>query len=110
LTATGDGELRIVDQPEAERYEARLEERVVGFAEYRRVANRIVFHHTEVDPGFEGRGIGGRLAAGALEDALGHGLRIIVDCPFIGAYLKRHPEMAKRLSMQAAPTKTTESA
>lgn len=105
-----DGNLRIVDAPDVQRYEARIDGRVVGFAEYRRVANRIVFHHTEMDPGFEGRGIGSRLASGALEDALAQGLRIIVDCPFIGAYLKRHPEMAKRLSIQAAPTKTTETA
>jgi predicted GNAT family acetyltransferase len=97
LTDDPDGELRIVDQPAAQRYEARIDERVVGFAEYRHIGGRIVFFHTEVDPGLEGRGIGGRLAAGALEDALARGLRITVKCPFIGAYLQRHPELAKRL-------------
>jgi predicted GNAT family acetyltransferase len=98
LTDGQDGEVRIVDQPDAERYEARIDERVVGFTRYHRAGTRIVFYHTEVDPAFEGRGIGGRLAAGALNDALALGSRIIVDCPFIGAYLKRHPELAKRLS------------
>lgn len=98
MTDGPHGDLRIVDAPDAQRYEARIDGRVVGFAGYRLVSNRIVFHHTEVDPGFEGGGVGSRLAAGALEDALARGLRIIVDCPFIGAYLRRHPELAERLS------------
>jgi predicted GNAT family acetyltransferase len=98
LTDVRDREPRIVDQPAEQRYEARIDEQVVGFAEYRRIGERILFFHTVVDPGFEGRGIGGRLAAGALEDAFARGLRITVKCPFIGAYLGRHPELAKRLS------------
>ena len=94
-----DGDLAIVDAPDAQRYEARLNEHVVGFARYRRTGDRILFHHTEVDPAFEGRGIGGRLASGALDDALAQRLRVIVGCPFIGSYLKRHPELARRVSL-----------
>jgi hypothetical protein len=99
VTKSGDVGVVIVDAPEAERYEARIDERVVGFARYRRTGDRILFHHTEVDPAVEGRGIGSRLAAGALDDALARGLRVIVGCPFIGAYLKRHQELARRVSL-----------
>lgn len=98
MTAGSTSDLAIVDTPEAQRYEARIDEQVVGFAMYRRTGDRILFHHTEVDPAYEGRGIGSRLASGALEDALARGLRVIVGCPFIGAYLKRRPELAKRVS------------
>lgn len=84
--------LRIVDDPATQRYEARLGEAVVGFSEYRRVGDRMIFLHTEVDPAFESRGFGGRLAAGALEDVRARGLTFTVKCPFIAAYLERHLE------------------
>jgi predicted GNAT family acetyltransferase len=36
-------------------------------------------------------GVGSRLARGALEDARARGLKVTVVCPFITAYLRRHP-------------------
>jgi predicted GNAT family acetyltransferase len=80
----------VVDAPDAGRYEARLDGTVVGFSEYRRVGERIVFLHTEVDEAYEGRGFGSRLARGALDDARARGLRVSAKCPFIAAYLRRH--------------------
>lgn len=91
LTAAAD-DLVIVDDPAGQRYEARLGDKVVGFSEYRRVRGRLIFLHTEVGPAFEGRGIGGRLAAGALDDVRARGLTLTVKCPFIASYLERHPE------------------
>lgn len=85
-------DLVVVDQPAAQRYEARLGDDVVGLTEYRRVRGRVIFFHTEVDPAFEGRGIGGRLVAGALDDARDRGMRITIKCPFMAAYVKRHAE------------------
>jgi hypothetical protein len=91
VTPAPDDELRILDNPAGQRYEARLDDRTVGFSEYRRVGDRMIFHHTEVDPAVEGRGIGSRLAQGALDDVRYRGLRITVKCPFIAAWLERHP-------------------
>ena len=85
-------ELQVVDMPASQRYEARLGDAVVGFSEYRRIGGRVVFFHTEVNPAFEGRGIGGRLAAGALDDTRSRGLTVTVKCPFIASYIARHPE------------------
>lgn len=110
MTDRSDADLAIVDAPEAQRYEARLDELVVGFARYRRTGDRILFHHTEVDPAFEGRGIGSRLASGALEGALAQGLRVIVGCPFIGAYLKRHPELSRRVALSRGQGGASETA
>lgn len=92
MTSAPDDGLRIVDDPANQRYEARLGEVLVGFSEYRRIGDRLIFLHTEVDPAFEGRGIGGRLAAGALDDVRARGLTFTVKCPFIASYLERHPE------------------
>lgn len=89
---TGPDDLRIVDVPERQRYEAVLDGRVVGFTEYRRVRGRLIFIHTEVDPAMKGRGVAGRLAAGALDDVRAQGLRFTAKCPFIAAWLERHPQ------------------
>lgn len=87
-------EIEVVDNPTARRYEARLDGEIAGISQYRLVpeAGRIVFLHTEVDPKFEGRGVGSRLAKGALEDVRARGLKASVHCPFISAYIERHHE------------------
>jgi predicted GNAT family acetyltransferase len=86
------GVATVVDNPEQHRYEARVDGELAGFAEYRRRGDRIVFTHTEVDDAFEGHGIGGRLASFALDDARARGLVVVAQCPFIGTYIRRHPE------------------
>jgi predicted GNAT family acetyltransferase len=87
-------DVRVVDNRSEHRYEARLGERVVGFSEYRPAGQRLIFTHTIVDPEFEGRGIGSQLAAEALDDVRRRGMTLTAHCPFISAYLERHPEYA----------------
>lgn len=92
MTAAPVDDLEVVDEPGQQRYVARLGGRVVGFAEYRAVRGRRILFHTEVDPSVEGRGVGSRLASGALDDIRARGLRVTVKCPFIAAFVARHPE------------------
>ena len=47
--------------------------------------------HTEVDPSLEGQGIGSALVEGVLEYAERNNLKIVPLCPFIAAYITRHP-------------------
>jgi predicted GNAT family acetyltransferase/glutaredoxin len=82
----------VVDVPEANRYELRLSDRLIGLAAYRRRDGRIAFTHTEVHESWEGRGFGSRLAAAALDDARRQGLDVVPLCPFIAHYIERHPE------------------
>ena len=90
---SGPAGVKIVDETRAQRYEARVGETVVGYTEYRMVErDRMILVHTEVDPAFEGKGYGSRLAAGVLDDIRTRGLRLTVKCPFMAAYLKRHRE------------------
>jgi predicted GNAT family acetyltransferase len=87
-------DLEIVDNPAEQRYEARLDGVVVGISEYRQAGTRRIVFHTEVAEEHEGRGIGARLAKGVLDDIRARGLRLTPRCPFIAAYLDRHPEYA----------------
>jgi predicted GNAT family acetyltransferase/glutaredoxin len=89
--AEAEAEVEVVDVPEANRYELRLDGRLVGLAAYHRRGDRIAFTHTEVDGSWEGRGLGGRLAATALDDAASKGLEVVPLCPFIAHYIERHP-------------------
>ncbi len=89
-----DPDVVVSDNREAARYEARLGDRVVAFSEYRLLADRIVFLHTETDDELEGRGIGSRLVREALDDVRARALRVTAKCPFVAAWVQRHPEYA----------------
>jgi uncharacterized protein len=91
--ATGSPEeAEVVHVPEANRYELRLDGRLIGLVAYHRRNGRIAFTHTEVDESCEGRGFGSLLAAAALEDAERNGLEVVPLCPFIAHYIRRHPQ------------------
>jgi predicted GNAT family acetyltransferase len=47
---------------ESRQYEARIDGELAGFAQFQLVDSLIVFPHTEVDPRFEGLGVGSALA------------------------------------------------
>jgi len=49
-------------------------------------------NHTFVPRQLEGRGIGSELVRQVLAHCRNHGIRIIPVCPFIEAYIRRHPE------------------
>ena len=85
----------VVNNPDAHRYEIHLDGTLAGFADYRVTADRIVFTHTEVDPGFGGRGVGSTLVHGALEDVRQQGRKAESWCSFVDHYAGKHPEYAE---------------
>jgi len=64
---------------------------------------RAVLYHTEVDPAFEGEGLGSALVKGALDDIRARGLEVVPLCGFVRAYIARHPEYA---DLVAGPAET----
>ena len=52
----------------------------------------ITFIHTEVPPELGGKGVGSRLVKGALDQVRAAGLKVIPRCPFVKAYIDKHPE------------------
>ena len=87
-------EIDVVDVPERTRYEASLEgeDGLAAFLRYRRSERWIALLHTEVQDGYEGRGIGSRLASAVFADARARDLKVIPKCPFILRWLVRHTE------------------
>lgn len=84
--------LSVRDAEERNRFEAWMDDRMAGFAEYLRSDNLVVYPHTVVEPDFEGQGVGGALARAALDDARTRNLPVLATCPFIKAWMIRHPE------------------
>ncbi len=60
--------------------------------EYRLRDHAINLVHTEVPQQLRGRGLADQLVGAALEYAREHQLRVIPSCPFVKAYLRRHPD------------------
>lgn len=84
---------QVVDLPERSRFVLERDGEVIGKALYRREDGIITFTHTEVDPSIQERGLGSLLAKTALDAvAAEDGTRVVAQCPFIAAYIARHPE------------------
>ena len=87
--------------PEAHRYELVDGDRVVGHTRYRPheggAGPQRIFFHTVVDDAYEGQGLGSRLAAFALRDTAAAGAAVVLVCPFLKNYVKRHEELAENV-------------
>jgi predicted GNAT family acetyltransferase len=86
--------LSVRDNREALRYELVRGGEVLGFLLYRIEPDAVVLVHTDVDPAYEGQGLGSVLVKGALDDLRERGVRAVPVCPFVRAYIRRHPEYA----------------
>lgn len=82
----------IRDDPEAGRLEVYVEGRRAGYAAYRRDPGAISYTHTEIEPEFEGEGLGGILIREALSRARAEGIAVLPLCPFVREYIERHPD------------------
>jgi predicted GNAT family acetyltransferase len=81
----------ITDNKEAQRFEMPAGNGL-AFIAYRWHHERLALMHTEVPPEAEGKGIAGTLARYVLEKAKKENIKIDVYCPYVSAYIKRHPE------------------
>jgi predicted GNAT family acetyltransferase len=82
----------VTDRPNELRYEIEVDGEVAGFLMYRREPDVLELVHTDVDPKWEGQGVGAALVKGALDDVRARDLKVRPYCPFVAAYIKRHPE------------------
>ena len=93
-------DVRVEDNPTELRYELRVDGEVGGEIRYRRQPGSVVLVHTEIEPSLEGQGLGAVLVRGALDDIRAHGARVIPFCPFVAAFIRRHPEYAELVTVE----------
>jgi predicted GNAT family acetyltransferase len=90
-----DETISVGDNAAMSRYELRIGDEVAGaLSYYRDQLGRRVLAHTALGEAYKGRRLGQRLVAGALEDARARQLPVVSLCPFVSAFIRRHPEYA----------------
>ncbi len=80
------------DDPERSRYEVLVDGELAGFADYHVQPGLVTVMNTEIDPAFEGGGVGSTSVASMLEDIRRREAKVLPVCPFVRAYLQRHAE------------------
>ena len=85
-------EMSVVNAEATQRYEALAAGDLAGFLDYVVKRGRIALVHTEVLPDHRGQGVAEKLARFALDDARQRELLVIATCPYVKAYVERHPE------------------
>jgi uncharacterized protein len=96
----GDMETTVRDVPDADRYEIRDGDRLLGIAAYQLRGDQIRFIHTEVNPDVGENGLGSRLVRAALDDVRGRALQVVPLCPFVRGWIERHPDYADLVAEQ----------
>jgi predicted GNAT family acetyltransferase len=103
-------EPRVVDNQAENRYELWVGDERPGTLEYGTLPEAIVLIHTEVDPAFEGKGLGSRLVHDVLAGLRSRGLKVVPECAFVRSYLRRHPDEADLLADAPAREEATNEA
>jgi predicted GNAT family acetyltransferase len=86
--------IKLHNNEAANRFEMEFENSI-SFVEYEKDGDIISLLHTEVDPALEGRGAGTALVEKVLALIQKEGWQLIPLCPFVVAYIKRHPDWEK---------------
>lgn len=91
------GNVPVTHNEEAGRFEV-LVDGQRGLLTYRRFPDRIVFDHTEVPKPLEGQGLAAKLSRVALDFARANHLRVVPLCPYVSAFIRKHPEYQNLVS------------
>lgn len=90
--------ITITDDTTRSEYVAALDGAEAGVIVYKRGDGAIDLQHTIVRPEAEGHGVGSTLIRFALDAARESGERVIPSCPFVQAFLGKHPEYSDVVS------------
>jgi predicted GNAT family acetyltransferase len=82
----------VEDDPAKHRFEILVDGALAGFTAYLPRDEVLVFTHTEVDPRFQNMGVGAALIRSTLDQLRERGTRVVPRCPFMAAFIDRHPE------------------
>lgn len=85
-----------------QRFETRIGEEF-GYIDYRFYKGNLAFMHTFIPDVARGNGVAGELAKFGLEYAKKQNLKIMLYCPFVASYVKRHPEYNELINREFHP-------
>jgi len=85
-------DIRVIHDEARRRWEVFVGDDVAGFTTYRRSGGVVDLTHTEVDSAVEGLGVGSLLVRTALDEISDAGESVVASCPFVAAWLERHPD------------------
>jgi hypothetical protein len=94
---TAATEPAITDNEAESRFEIHVGGERAGLVQYHIPSHHptvISFLHTEVDDRFQGMGLAGKLARAVLDNARERGLQVLPYCPYIKAWIAKHPDYA----------------
>lgn len=74
------------------RYEITVDGVVAGWTEFTVHDGVATFPHTLIEPEFGGRGLATELIRAALDDMRSRGLTVVPRCPFVRAFIDKHPD------------------
>lgn len=81
----------VTDNKALSRFEIHVDGQI-AFEDYTLFDGGIAYVHTEVPASLGGRGIASYLIKHILDDAAAKGLKVRPVCPFVRAYIDKHPE------------------
>jgi uncharacterized protein len=79
------------DNAELQRFELE-HDGVIAYSTYTRTPGVVTLVHTRVPSEASGKGLGTALIGGVLALIRNNGAKVIPVCPFVAAYMRKHPE------------------
>ncbi len=82
---------KLINNQEKSRFELEVES-YTAFIDYKIKDKKIYLIHTEVPAELGGKGVGNAIVLKTLQYCKDNGYAVVPLCPFVAAYIKRHPE------------------
>ena len=79
---------------ERQRYEISVDGEIAGFADFSERGDTVIFPHTEISSGKQGRGLAAQLVRAALDDVRSRGQKVVPSCWYVARYIDGHPAYA----------------
>ncbi|RSZ62338.1 N-acetyltransferase [Corynebacterium hylobatis] len=74
----------------ADRFEIVVDDRTAGHTAYLDRGAERIFHHTEIDEEFSGRGLAGQVVEAALGQTAEAGKTVVAVCPYVRKWLEKN--------------------
>ncbi|HMP94156.1 MAG TPA: GNAT family N-acetyltransferase [Phnomibacter sp.] len=92
--------VQVTHNSQAQQFEVSLPDGGLATMVYRHYKGNIAFMHTHVPEAYEGQGIAAAMAQKALQWVQSQGKKIMLYCPYVSGYVKRHPEYHPLVNME----------